>query len=157
MTDERTTGKRPGGVTAGSPFISDVPAAQALAAWRDACAAAGCPARVDAVRVPVAEAVGRVTAEPVWARRSSPAYDSAGMDGIAVRAADTVRATETSPVLIEPAAFEVVDTGDPMPVGYDAVVMREHVHLTASGQAELRAAVAPLSARPLDRRRHQRL
>jgi putative molybdopterin biosynthesis protein len=39
--------------------------------------------------------------------------------------------------------FEVVDTGDPLPPGYDAVVMREHVHRTADGSAELRAAVAP--------------
>ena len=130
-------------MTAPSPFISDVPATQAAAAWRHACAAAGCPPRVSAIRVPVAAAVGRVTAESVWAKRSSPAFDSSGMDGIAVRAADTVRATETNPLLIEPEDFDIVDTGDPMPPGYDAVVMREHVHLTPSGQAELRAAVAP--------------
>jgi putative molybdopterin biosynthesis protein len=128
-------------MSAESPFVSDVPAAAALAAWREARAAAGCPARVDAVRVPVAEAAGRVTAEPVWARRSSPAFDSAGMDGIAVRAADTVGATETTPVLL--ADFEIVDTGDPLPAGYDAVVMREHVHTTGGGKAELRAAVPP--------------
>jgi putative molybdopterin biosynthesis protein len=124
-----------------SPFVSDVPAAQAMAAWRKACAAAGCPQRVDAVRVPVGEAVGRVTAEPVWALRSSPAFDSAGMDGIAVRAADTLGAGETTPVSL--ADFEVVDTGDPLPGGYDAVVMREHVHRTADGKAELQAAVPP--------------
>ncbi|MDT7709164.1 MAG: molybdopterin molybdotransferase [Pseudonocardiales bacterium] len=124
-----------------SPFVSDVPAAQAMAAWRKACAAAGCPQRVEAVRVPVGEAVGRVTAEPVWALRSSPAFDSAGMDGIAVRAADTLGAGETTPVSL--ADFEVVDTGDPLPAGYDAVVMREHVHRTADGKAELQAAVPP--------------
>ena len=50
-----------------SPFISDVPADTALRSWLDACAAAGCPERVEAVTVPLAEAVGRVTAEPVWA------------------------------------------------------------------------------------------
>ena len=126
-----------------SPFVSDVPAAQALAAWREARAAAGCPARVEAVRVPVGEAVGRVTAEPVWAGRSSPAFDSAGMDGIAVRATDTVGAAETAPVLLGAGDFEVVDTGDPLPAGYDAVVMREHVHRTGDGKAELRAAVPP--------------
>ena len=38
---------------ADSPFIRDVPAARALAAWRDACEAAGCPARIPATRVPV--------------------------------------------------------------------------------------------------------
>ena len=95
------------------------------------------------MRVPVGQAVGRVTAEPVWALRSSPAFDSAGMDGIAVRAADTVGAGETTPVLLAVGEFEVIDTGDPLPAGYDAVIMREHVHRTADGRAELRAAVPP--------------
>jgi putative molybdopterin biosynthesis protein len=130
-------------MSAASPFLSDIPAAQALAAWRDARAAAGCRARVEIIRVPVAEAVGRVTAEPVWAGRSSPGFDSAGMDGIAVRAADTVGAAETTPVLLAAGDFEVVDTGDPLPADYDAVVMREHVHRTGDGKAELRAAVPP--------------
>jgi putative molybdopterin biosynthesis protein len=88
------------------------------------------------------EAVGRVTAEPIWASRSSPPFDAAAMDGIALRAADTRGASETTPLLLAPDAFRVVDTGDPLPDGYDAVVMREHVHY-ANGQAELRAGVAP--------------
>jgi putative molybdopterin biosynthesis protein len=123
-----------------SPFVSDVPAAQAHTAWREARAAAGCPARVEITRVPVGEAVGRVTAEPVWAKRSSPAFDSSGMDGIAVRAEDTVGAAETTPVLLTD--FEVVDTGDPLPARYDAVIMREHVHRVGD-QAEIHAAVPP--------------
>ena len=89
------------------------------------------------------EAIGRVTAEPVWATRSSPSFDAAAMDGIAVRAADTVGASESTPVFVGPGAFEVVDTGDPVPEGFDAVVMREHVHYDDTGRAELRAAVAP--------------
>jgi putative molybdopterin biosynthesis protein len=123
-----------------SPFVSDVPTAAAHTAWREARAATGCPARVGIVRVPVGEAVGRVTAEPVWARRSSPAFDSSGMDGIAVRAEDAVGAAETTPVLLTD--FAVVDTGDPLPAGYDAVVMREHVHRVGEA-AEVRAAVPP--------------
>lgn len=125
-----------------TPFIHDVPAAEALAAWREACASAGCPARVEAVRLPLALAVGRVTAEPVWATRSSPPFDAAAMDGIAVRAADSVGASETAPVLLEPGAYEVVDTGDPLPADFDAVVMREHVHYEGAA-AELRAAAPP--------------
>ena len=70
---------------------------QALAAWRDARDAAGCPARLRRSRVPVGEAAGLVTAGPVWAIRSSPPFDAAGMDGIAVRAADTLGASETTP------------------------------------------------------------
>lgn len=130
-------------MSADSPFLSDIPAARALQAWRAACREAGCPDRVDAVRVAVGEAVGRVTAEPIWALRSSPAFDSAGMDGIAVRAAQTVGAAETTPMLLAPADFEVVDTGDPVPPGYDAIVMREQVYRTSDGHAELHAAVPP--------------
>ena len=126
-----------------SPFIRDVPAAQALDAWRSALRAAGCPQRLPAVTVPLAEAAGLVTAAPVWAVRSSPPFDAAGMDGIAVRAADTVRASETTPAWLDPGDYDVVDTGDPMPDGRDAVVMREHVHYDGSARAELRAAVPP--------------
>jgi putative molybdopterin biosynthesis protein len=127
---------------ADSPFIRDVPAARALDAWRSARDAAGCPARLPTVRVRVEDAAGLVTAEPVWATRSSPPFDAAGMDGIAVRAADTLGASETTPVYLRPGDYDVVDTGDPMPDGRDAVVMREHVHYSGK-TAELRAAVPP--------------
>ena len=130
-----------------SPFVRDVPAARALEAWRDAREAAGCPARIPAARVPVQEAAGLVTAGPIWAVRSSPPFDAAGMDGIAVRAADTLGASETTPVWLPADAYDVVDTGDPMPEGRDAVVMREHVHYQgdAAGPpaAEIRGAVPP--------------
>jgi putative molybdopterin biosynthesis protein len=128
---------------ANSPFVRDVPAAQALEAWRASRAAAGCHERLPAVTVPVAEAAGLVTAAPVWAVRSSPPFDAAGMDGIAVRAAATVTASETTPLWLGPADYDVVDTGDPMPDGRDAVVMREHVHYDGEKRAELRAAVPP--------------
>ena len=94
------------------------------------------------MRLPLDEAVGRVTAEPVWARSSSPPFDAAAMDGIAVHAADTVGASETTPVRLDAGAFEVVDTGDPIPGDFDAVVMREEVH-ELDGAVELRAAAAP--------------
>ncbi|HET7016813.1 MAG TPA: molybdopterin biosynthesis protein [Streptosporangiaceae bacterium] len=128
---------------ANSPFIHDVPAAQALEAWRAAREAAKCPERLPAVIVPVADAAGLVTAEPVWATRSSPPFDAAGMDGIAVLSADTAGASETTPLWLDAGAYDVVDTGDPMPDGRDAVIMREHVHYDDAGRAELRAAVPP--------------
>ena len=74
------------------------------------------------------------------------------MDGIAVVARDTAGASPTTPLRLEPGNYKVVDTGDPMPDGFDAVVMREHVHyVTAaagpatSGEvaAEILAAVPP--------------
>jgi putative molybdopterin biosynthesis protein len=115
-------------VARATPFVHDVPAAEAFAAWIAACREAGCPERVEVVTVPLEQTVGRVTAEPVWAKRSSPPFDAAAMDGIAVRAADTVGAGETSPVRLGRDKYDVVDTGDPMPPGRDAVVMREDVH-----------------------------
>ena len=69
---------------------------------------------------------GRVTASPVWAVRSSPHYDAAAMDGVAVRARETIGATETSPLRLRVGEQAVwVDTGDPMPPGFDAVIMIE--------------------------------
>src|SRR5918997_2245018 len=109
------------GVTRAAPFLHDVPLAEALEAWRAALP----ERRTEPEQRPLAEALGRVTAAPVWALRSSPAYDAAAMDGIAVRAADTVGATETAPLRL--ARHAPVDTGDAMPEGFDAVVMREHV------------------------------
>jgi putative molybdopterin biosynthesis protein len=91
----------------------------------------------------LSEAVGRVLAEPVWATRSSPPFDAAAMDGIALRAADTLGASESSPLRLAAEAYEVVDTGDPIPAGADAVIMREDVHEAGEGAVELRAAAAP--------------
>src|SRR3954462_9628131 len=111
-----------------TPFIHDVPAAEALAAWRAACTAAGCPERVEAVRLGVPEAGGggtggpglheaggRGTAAPVWATRSSPSFDASAMDGVAVRAADTVGASESTPVWLPPPPPPVVAPGGPPP------------------------------------------
>src|SRR5215469_15409896 len=98
-----------------SPFIKDVPAAHALDAWRAAREAAGSAERLPAITVPVAEAAGLVTAAPIWAVRSSPPFDAAGMDGIAVRSAGTLGASETTPVWLAQDSYDVVDTGDPMP------------------------------------------
>jgi putative molybdopterin biosynthesis protein len=95
------------------------------------------------VPLPLSEAVGFVLAEPVWATRSSPPFDAAAMDGIAVRAADTLGAGETAPLRLAAEAYEVVDTGDPMPRDRDAVVMRENVAEVEEGAVELRAAAAP--------------
>ena len=41
-----------------------------------------------------------------------------------------------SPVIIPTGSYEVVDTGDPLPEAFDAVVMGEHVRITEAG-AEL--------------------
>ncbi|MFV9644644.1 MAG: molybdopterin biosynthesis protein, partial [Desulfobacterales bacterium] len=47
--------------------------------------------------IPVPDAVGRVLAEPVTARLSSPNFHAAAMDGIVVKAESTFGAGETKP------------------------------------------------------------
>ena len=134
------------------------PPTEALAAWRRRLRRRRVPrARSRGHASALADAVGRVTAEAIWARRSSPAFDAAAMDGIAVRSTATVGASETTPLQLTPEDYDVVDTGDPMPPGRDAVVMREQVHpvpAVAGLLAELRTAVAAVPARPLHRRGH---
>ena len=111
-------------------FLMDIPLEEATARWFGAMEEAGVLAPTSAELAPleVPDILGRITAGPVWAAVSSPHYDAAAMDGIAVRAADTAGATETRPVLLMVGPQAVwVDTGDPMPAGMDAVVMIEHV------------------------------
>jgi molybdenum cofactor synthesis domain-containing protein len=71
---------------------------------------------------------GRVTAAPVWARRSSPALHQAAMDGFAVAAAATFGATPEAPrrLRVGVEAFPV-NTGHVMPPGTDAVIMVEQI------------------------------
>jgi len=84
------------------------------------------PAIPGVVRVPVtAGTVGRITAAPIFARFSVPAIHLSAMDGIAVRSAETLGASEQNPVTLPDAAR--VNTGNIVPAGYDAVVMIEDV------------------------------
>jgi len=84
------------------------------------------PAVAGAIHIPVNPgAVGRITAEPIFARFSVPAIHLSAMDGIAVRSTDTVGASEQRPVTLPDTAR--VNTGNIVPPGYDAVVMIEDV------------------------------
>jgi putative molybdopterin biosynthesis protein len=74
------------------------------------------------------EAIGRVTAGPIFARYSSPTFHAAAMDGIAVNAESTFSAREDSPTtLTQPEGFLFVNTGNPLPDGMNAVIMIENV------------------------------
>jgi len=96
-------------------------------------------------RIGAEHAAGRITAEPVIARYSSPTYHSAAMDGIAVRAADTFAAREGSPVRLAPETdFVFVNTGHPLPAGFDAVVMIENVVMDGE-TATIETPVAPFA------------
>lgn len=131
-------------------FLHDVPLEQARARFEAALARAG--VRNDATEtVALDDALDRVTAAPVIARLSSPHYHACAMDGIAVVAARTAGALETAPVEFELGADAiVVDTGDPLPEGFDAVIAIEQVEPRASGRVAVRAAAAPFQhVRPI--------
>lgn len=135
-----------------SPYLEDIPLAEALARWRAALDAAGLAGPLPGEWVTLEAAAGRVTAEPVWARISSPHYHAAAMDGYAVAAEDTRGASEAQPLRLAVGAAGragrafYVDTGDPLPPGANAVIMVEDVQpvQTADGaEIEILAPVAP--------------
>jgi len=82
------------------------------------------------VEIPVQEAVGRVTARPVTAKMPSPNYYAAGMDGIVVVSSTTYGASPDSPkeLKLGKEAF-FVDTGRPIPRGFDSVIPIEDIKL----------------------------
>lgn len=95
-------------------------------------------------RVRVQDALGRITSEAVYAHICAPHYNASAMDGIALKASITFGATETTPLTLKEGDYVVVDTGDPLPKGCDAVVMVEDV-VEEDGQKKLYAATAPWS------------
>ncbi len=94
--------------------------------------------------VPVEKALDRITAEPVFAVISSPHYHASAMDGVAVKSADTYGAMETSPKHLKlKEQYVPIDTGHPLPSGFDAVIMIEDIHQVDSETIEIISAAAP--------------
>jgi putative molybdopterin biosynthesis protein len=107
----------------------------------EACADLGVlPGREE--EVDVREALGRVASREVRARVPSPPVPCAAMDGFAVRSADTFEAKPSAPALLGMGKFLPVDTGNPIPSPFDAVVPVEETG-EAPGGIEVRRAVAP--------------
>lgn len=123
-------------------YVANLSLEEALAKWQTALRDHGVlTAKVETLSVD--EALGRLTAEAVFAKRSSPFYNAAAMDGIAVRYIDTVGASETTPILLQPEQFVPVNTGNAIHEPYDAVVMIEDVQMHADGAAEIIRATTP--------------
>jgi molybdopterin molybdotransferase len=93
-------------------------------------------APLGAERVPIADAAGRVVAEPAASAVDLPPFDRSAMDGYAVRAADTapgvplrlaggVAAGEVAVATLEPGTAARVSTGAAIPPGADAILQSE--------------------------------
>lgn len=93
--------------------------------------------------VPLSQALGRVLARAVMADVDVPGFDRSSVDGFAVRAEDTVGASERAPkalplngeiltpgmvprLTIAPGTATLIATGGMVPRGADAVIMVEH-------------------------------
>jgi putative molybdopterin biosynthesis protein len=109
------------------------------------------PAALKTEEVAIDDALDRVTAEPVFAKISSPHYHASAMDGICVRAEDTFGATEFTGKKLTLAdtdsagsdAFKYVDTGNALPAWANAVIMIEKVHQLDLKTVEIFESVAP--------------
>jgi molybdopterin molybdotransferase len=104
-----------------------------------ACIGANTP-RLEAETVPIGAALWRVAIDRVHARLDVPRFACSAMDGYAVRAGETHRATAEHPAifpfarplaaggipsLFTPGNATPISTGAPVPLGADAVVARE--------------------------------
>jgi molybdopterin molybdotransferase len=118
------------------------------------------PARRTAVEtVALAQAHGRVPAEPVHAPHDLPGFARSTVDGYAVRAADTYGASEGLPsylevtgavamgrapqVAVAAGTAVAMPTGGVIPEGADAVVMVEHTQEAMAGTIEVVRPAAP--------------
>ncbi len=121
-------------------YIENMPLEKATALFEQRLEEAACY-HIKAEEITVSNSLGRITASPVYARRSSPHYISSAMDGIAVKASSTAGATEVNPVTLKADDFFEVDTGDYIPAQFDAVIMIEEVNFINETAQIIKAAV----------------
>lgn len=123
-------------------YLEDISLDEAKRRMQDGLRSVNKQNPLPAETVPLTEAVGRVLAEPIFARISSPHYHAAAMDGYAVLSTHTLDATETRPVTLHNEQIHPVNTGDPMPSTTDAVIMIEQVQPVDDG-IQIKAPAAP--------------
>lgn len=94
--------------------------------------------------IEVYDCLDRVTIEPVFAKNSSPHYNSAAMDGIAVLSENTMGANEINPkTLILNKDFVYVNTGNVINDDYNAVIMIEDVMELDNNQVQIISPAYP--------------
>lgn len=95
-------------------------------------------------RIPVIDALNRITKEAVYAMYCSPLFNASAMDGIAVIAERTYGATEVNPKeLTEGEDYVVVDTGDPIRHPFNTVIMAEELMEAGDGKVRILSSVSP--------------
>jgi putative molybdopterin biosynthesis protein len=111
-------------------YLEDIPREQAWERFLQALSDYGLLAPLPAERIPLDLALGRITAKPIWARRSSPHYHAAAMDGYALHSGATEGVSDRNPMqLTLGTECTYVDTGDVLPDWSDAVLPVEVVEV----------------------------
>jgi putative molybdopterin biosynthesis protein len=117
-------------------YLESTPLDEALRKWLQELASGRVLSHLPGEKIQVTDSLGRVTAKAVTAKISSPFYHSSAMDGYAVRFADTFGASERTPKKLAIGKQAVyVDTGDPMPEGFNSVIMIEDVNVIKAESA----------------------
>jgi len=124
-------------------YVYNKPLAEAKRLWHQALSEQKFFDRHQDETVRVDDCLGRITAEPVFAAISSPSYNAAAMDGIAVHFEDLASASEAAPVRLKSDRFRPVNTGNALPEDFNAVVMIEDVHRVSENEVELTIPATP--------------
>lgn len=125
-------------------LVGDIPLEEAMERWLTDLEFHRPKKELATALVDVEDSVGRVTAETVVARLSSPSYFAAAIDGLAVASHSTVGATSQRPVTLGlTSGLPFVDTGSPMPAGCDTVVPFYELKLTGDETLEVRRPSPP--------------
>ena len=124
-------------------YLSNKPLSEAKELWQASLKQHGFYTRDPLETIGVDDSLDRITAEPVFAMRSSPSYNAAAMDGIAVHFNDLTGASEANPLRLSNDRFIPVNTGNAIPKGFNAVVMIEDVHYLSETEVELHMAATP--------------
>ena len=124
-------------------YLDNIPLMLACEKFYDGLRRHGAFPSIKTETVPIIESVGRILTSSVFANLSAPFITTSAMDGIALKASDTYGVSETNPKVLMPDDFEWINTGQPLPSIYDAVVMIENVERVDSESVLLRSPVAP--------------
>lgn len=97
----------------------------------------------DSREMPEQYAIGRVTAEPVYARACSPSCPCSAVDGVALDTRRIRLAADNHRLRLHPGQFTAVYTGDKIPDGCDAVIMAEDIRRNEDGSITVCAPAVP--------------
>lgn len=93
--------------------------------------------------IPVVDSLHRITRSAIYAKCSSPHYNAAAMDGIAVIAEKTKSASEESPLTLYPDEYMHINTGNLITAPYNAVIMAEDTMEQENDCLKITAAAVP--------------